>query len=147
MLKPLTVWIITKCGKLLKEMAISVIPSYLSPEKFVCRLELDMNNGLVQNWERNMSRLYIFTLLTYTLSTSWEIPGWMSYKLKSKLAGKHQQPQLGRWYHCNGRKWGGTKDPLNKGEGGKWKRQLKLNIKKNQQQQLSSWHSGPITSW
>ena len=27
------------------------------------QLEPDMNNRLVQNWERNMSRLYIVTLL------------------------------------------------------------------------------------
>ena len=59
-----------KMWKTLKEMTIPVIPSYLSPEKFFCRLELDMNNRLAQNWERNTSRLYIVTLLTYTLSTS-----------------------------------------------------------------------------
>ena len=27
------------------------------------QLEQDMENGLVQNWERSMSRLYIVTLL------------------------------------------------------------------------------------
>ena len=54
-----------KLWKILKEMGI---PDYLT-----CRLrnlhagqevtEPDMNNGLVQNWERSMSRLYIITLL------------------------------------------------------------------------------------
>jgi len=38
---------------------------------------------------------------------------------------KHQQPQKCGWYHSNGRKWRGTKEPLHEGEGGKWKSQLK----------------------
>ena len=33
------------------------------------------------------------------------------------------------WYHSNGRKWRGTKDPLAEGEGGEWKSLLKLNLK------------------
>ena len=41
---------------------------YLSPEKPVCELRSNIsnwswNNWLVQNWERNMTRLYIVTLL------------------------------------------------------------------------------------
>ena len=34
MLKPLTMWIVTNCGKLLKRWESR--PSYLSPEKSVC---------------------------------------------------------------------------------------------------------------
>ena len=26
------------------------------------------------------------------------------------------------WYHVNGRKWGGTKEPLDEGERGEWKK-------------------------
>ena len=39
-------------------------PHYLSPEKPVCgsRSNWTWNNGLVQNWERRASRLYIVTL-------------------------------------------------------------------------------------
>ena len=33
------------------------------------------------------------------------------------------------WYHSNGRKWRGTKDPLAEGEGGEWKSWLKPNLK------------------
>ena len=32
---------------------------------------------------------------------------------------KYQQPQICRWYHPNGRKWRGTKKPLDEDEGGK----------------------------
>ena len=55
-----------KLWKILKEMGI--------PDHLTCllrnlyagqkqQLELDMNNRLVPNWERSMSRLYIVTLL------------------------------------------------------------------------------------
>ena len=44
------------------------LPPYLPPEKPVCRSRSNgqnqtQNNGLVQNWERSMSRLCIVTLL------------------------------------------------------------------------------------
>ena len=35
---------------------------------------------------------------------------------------KYQQPQTCRWYHFNGRKWRGTKEPLDDGERGEWKK-------------------------
>ena len=56
-----------KLCKILKEMGISDHLN-LPPEKPVCRTRNNSynwtwNNGLVQNWERSMSRLYIVTLL------------------------------------------------------------------------------------
>ena len=44
-------------------------PPYLPPNKFVCKSRrnsenLTLNNGLVPNWERSISRLYIVTWLT-----------------------------------------------------------------------------------
>ena len=63
--------------------------------------------------------------LTYMLSTSWEMPGWMSYRLESRQREKHQQPQICGWYHFNGRKQRGIKKCLDEGEGGKWKSWLK----------------------
>ena len=50
MLKPLTVWITANCGKF-----------YMQVKKK--RLEQTWNNGLVQNWESSMIRLYIVTLI------------------------------------------------------------------------------------
>ena len=41
-----------------------------------------------------------------------------------------------------GRKWKGTKEPLNEGERGEWKAGLKLNIQKTK-----IMASGPIASW
>ena len=56
----------TNCEIVSKEMGISDHLVW-TPEKSVCssrgqQLELDLNNRLVPNWERSMSRLYIVTL-------------------------------------------------------------------------------------
>ena len=56
MLKPLTVWITASCGKF-----------YMQVKKQ--QLEQTWNNGLVQNWESSMIRLYIVTLL---LNLYWD---------------------------------------------------------------------------
>ena len=55
---------------------------------------------------------------------------------------KYQQPQICRWYHPNGRKLRGTKEPLDEGERGEWKRWLKTHIDKTK-----IMASSPITSW
>ena len=62
--------------------------------------------------------------------TSWNQDRWE----------KHQQPPIGRWYHSNGRKWRGIKEPLDEGEGGEWKRWLKTKYLKK----LRSWHPLPL---
>ena len=67
MVKPLTVWITTNCGKFLRDGNIR--PPYLPPEKPVCRSisnsqNWTRNNRFVPNCERSTwSRLYIVTLL------------------------------------------------------------------------------------
>ena len=62
--------------------------------------------------------------LTYTLTISWEMLDWMSYKPNQDRQEKHQQSQICRWYHSNGRKRRGTKEPLDE-DGGEWKSWLK----------------------
>ena len=64
--KLLTVWIKTNYGKFLKrwEYQNNTRTPYLTPEKPVCRSRSNSwnrtwNNGLVPNWERRTSRLYI----------------------------------------------------------------------------------------
>ena len=60
------------------------------------------------------------------------------YILSIRLASS-----LIRWYYTNGRKWKGTKDPLDKGEREEWEKAgLKLNIQKTKIMVPS-----PITSW
>ena len=69
------------------------------------------------------------------------MPGWMTHKLESSCWEVYQQLQICRWYHYNGRKWGGTKESLDEGERGEWKSFLKLNIQKTKMA------SSPVTSW
>ena len=64
MLKSLTLWIITNCGKFLKRWEYqTTLPAswetYTQVKKQ--QLELYMNNELVPNWERCRSRLYILS--------------------------------------------------------------------------------------
>ena len=54
---------------------------------------------------------------------------------------KYQQPQLCRWYHSNGRKWRGTKEPLDKSQRGEGKSWLKT-----QHSKTKIMASCPITS-
>ena len=68
------------------------------------------------------------------------MPGWMNHKLKSGLLEKYQQPQVGRWYHSNGRKQRGTKEPHDEGERGEWESWLKTQHSKNKDQGIWSHH-------
>ena len=69
-------------------------------------------------------------------SAGW-IPSW-----NQDCQEKYQQPQICRWYHPYGRKWRGTKEPLDEDERGEWKTGLKLSIQKTKITAYS-----PITSW
>ena len=79
--------------------------------------------------------------LTYTQSTSYEMPGWMNHKLESRLPGEISAA-LYMQMITNNRKWRGTKDSLDECEKGEWKAGLKLNIQK-----MKIMAFGPIMSW
>ena len=57
--------------------------------------------------------------------------GWMSYKLESRLPGKISTTSNMHMIPLKGRKWRGTKNLLDEGEGREWKRQLKTQYVKN----------------
>ena len=92
-LKPLTVWIITNCGKFLKTWKYQTT---LPASWEICmqvkkhQLELDM-----EQWAGSkLGKVYIkaaychSAFLTYMQSTSCEMPGWMKHKLKSRFLGE-----------------------------------------------------------
>ena len=58
----------------------------------------------------------------------------MKHKLESRLLGEisitSYTPHVCRWHHSCGRKWRGTKEPLDESERGEWKAGLKFNIEK-----------------
>ena len=62
MLKPLTVWITTNCGKFLKSWEYQTTLS-VSRETCMWIKKQQLEQWVVQNWERNMTRLHIIILL------------------------------------------------------------------------------------
>ena len=74
-------------------------------------------------------------------STSCETLGWMNHKLESRLPVEISITSDMQMTPSYGRKWKGTKEPLNEGERGEWKAGLKLNIQKTK-----IMASSPITS-
>ena len=75
-------------------------------------------------------------------STSWETLGWRKHKLESGLPGEISITSDMQMTPPYGRKWRGTKKPLDKSERREWKVGLKLNIQKTK-----IMGSGPINSW
>ena len=93
-LKSLTVWITTNCGKFLEIEIPNHLPCLLrnlfaGQEATVRTRTTERNKKLVQNWERSTSRLYIVNpaYLTYMQSESCKMLGWMKLKLDLRLSG------------------------------------------------------------
>ena len=59
--------------------------------------------------------------LTYMQSTSWETLGWKKHKLESRLPGEISITSDMQMTPPYGRKWRGTKKPLDESERGEWK--------------------------
>ena len=85
------------------------------------------NNWLVQNWERSTTMLYIVTLFISLHLKCWA--GW-STSWNQDCQDKYEQVQIRRWYHFNGRKWRGIKEPFDEGGEKSGKAGLKFNIQK-----------------
>ena len=93
MLKPLTVWITTNCGKFFKRW--NTRPLSLPPEKSVCSQETAVRNRHgTTDWVQTGKGVGLMAVcchrayLTYMQSASCEMPGWMKCKLESRLPGK-----------------------------------------------------------
>ena len=125
-LKPLIVWIMANHGKLLERWEYQTI---LPVSWEICmqvkkqQLEPCMEQIIRSRSKKEYDRAVCChpVCLTCMLSTSWEMPGWTSYKLEKRQWEEHQQPQICGRCHSNGRKWRGTKEPLDEGEGRQWK--------------------------
>ena len=89
------------------------------------------------------TRLYIVTLLILLICRVHHekcLAGWI-ISWNQGCWEKYQQPQICRWYHPNGRKWRGTKEPLDESERGEWKSWQKI---KHSKTKIMA--SSPITS-
>ena len=56
--------------------------------------------------------------ITSMQSTSWETLAWKKTSWNQDCQEKYQSPQICRWHHPYGRKWRGTKKPLDESERG-----------------------------
>ena len=126
------VWITTNCGKFLKRWEYqTTLPASCKTCIQVKKQKLELD--IVQHTSSKLWKEYIKIVychpayLTDVQSTSWEMPGW-----NQDCWEKYQWLQICRWHHPYGRKWRGTKEPLDEGERGQWKSWLKTQHSKNQ---------------
>ena len=91
--KPLTVWITTNCGKFLKRWDCqTTLPASceicMQVKKQKLELDMELRTGSKLGKEYIRSLPWHPAYLTYMLSTSCEMPGWMKHKLESRLPGE-----------------------------------------------------------
>ena len=77
--------------------------------------------------------------LTNTQSTSCKMPGWMKHKLKSRLPGEISITSDMQMKPSCGKKWRGTKEPLDESEREERKSWLKAQHSENENQGI--WRS------
>ena len=73
-------------------------------------------------------------------STPCEMQGWMKYMLESRLPGEILIKSDMQMTKPHGRKWRGTKKPLDEGERREWKSWLKIQHSKNKDHGIQSHH-------
>ena len=144
-LKTLTVWITTNCGKFLKrweyhttlpvswEICTQVKKQQLEPD-----MEQHTGSKLGKEY---FKAVYYPAYLTYMQSTSCKMLSWVKHKLESRFQGKisitsDKQLTSPLWQQK------GTEERLDEGERGEWKTGFKLKIQKTK-----IMASSPITSW
>ena len=92
------------------------------------------DTSIAPKWGRVSTHCCHPALLTSMQSTSWETLGWKKHKLESRLPGEISITCISiicRWHHLYGRKWRGTKKPLDESERGEWKSWLKAQHSEN----------------
>ena len=93
MLKSLTVWITTNCGKFLKRWEYqTTLPTFWETCTQVKKqqLELDMEQWTGSKLGKEYAKaVYCHrAYITYMQSISWEMPGLMKHKLESRFQGE-----------------------------------------------------------
>ena len=113
-------------------------PPYLSPEKTVNRIRSKLESYTEQWTGSKLGKQYVkavhchLAYLTSRPSTLCKMPGLMTHKLESRLLGEISITSDIHITSPSGRKWRGTKEPLDEvEEGGEWKSWLKTQHSKN----------------
>ena len=92
-LKPLIVWITTKCGKLFKRWEYqTTLPASWETCMQVKKQQLESDIEQWTGWKSGKEYIkavhYHLACLTFMQSTLCEMPGWMKHKLESRLLGE-----------------------------------------------------------
>ena len=92
MLKPLTVWITTNCGKFFKrcEYQTTLLASWetcMQVRKQQLELEMEQQTGSKLGKEY-VKAASCHPAYSYMTSTSYKMPGWMKHKLESRFTGE-----------------------------------------------------------
>ena len=134
--KPLTVWTTINCGKFWKRWEYQTTwpaswETYMQVKKQ--QLELDMQQQTGSKKEKEyVKAVYCHpAYLTSMQSTSWEMLGWKKHKLESRLPGEISITSDMQMTPPYGRKWRGTKEPLDEIERGEWRSWLKAQQSEN----------------
>ena len=130
------VWITINWGKLWKRWEYQTTwpaswETCMQVRKQQLELDMEQETGSKQEKEYIKAVYCHPACLTYMQSTSWGMLGWMKHKLESKLLGEISITHICRWHHPYGRKWRGTKKPLDEIERGEWKSWLKAQHSEN----------------
>ena len=113
-----------KLWKMLKEMGVPGHLTCLLRNLYVGQETTFRIGHETMNWfkiEKGIWESYILPLCLFNLYAEYifEMLGLMNSSWNQDCQEKYQQPQICRWYHCNGRKWRGTKI-LDEGEKQEW---------------------------
>ena len=135
MLKPLTVWITTNCGKFIKRWDYhTTLPvpweTFMQVKKQLLELNMEQWAGSKLGKEYIKAVYCHPAYLTSTQNASWETLGWRKHKLESRLPGEISITSDTQMTPPLGRKWR-TKEPLDESERGEWKSWLKAQHSEN----------------
>ena len=135
-LKPLTVWITTKCIKFFKwwEYQTTLPVSWetcIQVKKQ--QLELDMEKQIGSKLVKECVKAVYCHPAYLIISRVYHARCWAGWRTSWNQGHqeKYQQPQIRRWHHLKGRKWRVAKKPLDECERGEWKSWLKAQHSKN----------------
>ena len=145
-LTPLTVCITKNCGKFLKEMGIPDHLTCLLRNLYVGQEATVRTGHTPRDWFKIGKGIRYGCILSPCLFNLYAEYIMRNARLDESQAGiktarRNMNNKICRWYHSNGRKWRGTKGPLDESEKGEWKSWLKT------QHSKKIMASGPITSW
>ena len=144
MLKPLTMKMTANCGKFFKRqeyqtiwLAFWEICMQIKKQQLEACMEQLIGSGLRKEYDRAVCCHPV--CLTYMLSTSWEMPGWI-WKAWIKTGGRNINNLRNADDTTLMEESEEELESLFEGEGGEWKSQLKTKYLKK----LRSWHLAPL---